>query len=335
MHLVLNSFGTALSKENDQFMVTSNSGKQAIFPNDVASISLSKGARITSDAILLAIEYQIDVFFVDGMGNPKGRVWSVQYGSISDIRRKQLEFLYGPAALEWVKALLNHKVNNQIGLLLALQGEITDDLRKRKITNAIRSMEDHRDKIRACEAPFLGDIAPSLRGWEGAASRRYFEALAQVLPIEYQFERRSQNPATDRFNALLNYGYGMLYGKVEGALIKAGIDPYAGIFHRDDYNRPALVYDVIERFRIWVDYVAIQLCQAEVFHDDCFTNEGHALLLDGLGKRILIQSVNDYLAEIIPYEGAERSRGEHINRYARKLAQLFLATETPTNEHHD
>ena len=58
--------------------------------------------------------------------------------------------------------------------------------------------------------------------------------------------------------------------------------------------------------------------------EECFQLKNKAVLLDGLGKRIVIQSVNDYLAEIITKDGIERSRNEHINRYAHQLAAHFL-----------
>ena len=78
--------------------------------------------------------------------------------------------------------------------------------------------------------------------------------LNYYIPAEMRFEARSQHPAKDIVNAMLNYGYGLLYNKIEGSLIKVGIDPYVGILHRDDYNRPVLAYDVIELYRVWVDY---------------------------------------------------------------------------------
>jgi len=68
----------------------------------------------------------------------------------------------------------------------------------------------------------------------------------------------------------------------------------------------------------------LQLCMQEAMSEECFRKEKDGLMLDGLGKRILIQSVNDYLAEIIKIKGIDRSRAEHINRYARQLAAFFL-----------
>lgn len=325
MHVILNSFGASIGKENGLFAVATAEGKQLLAPRDVHTITVSKGARISSDAVLLAIEHEIDVLFVNHTGQPLGRVWSVKYGSVSDIRRRQLEFFYSPQAADWVKELVAEKINNQVAMLLSLQQGETGPV-QRRLAAAINSMEDHRGKVRRAEGESVSDMAPSLRGWEGAASRRYFDAVAACLPEKYRFESRSKYPAKDMFNAMLNYGYGMLYGKVEGALIRAGIDPYAGIFHRDEYNRPALVFDVIERYRVWVDYVVIQLCRQDAMSEECFRQEGEAVLLDGLGKRIVIQSVNDYLAEVVRLRGLDRSRAEHLLLDAHRLATFFLKT---------
>lgn len=325
MHIVLSSFGASIRQENGQFAVsTAEGGKQIIHPRDVRSITVSKGARISSDAVLLAIDQEIDVLFVDGLGKPKGRVWSIKYGSISEIRKKQIEFLYSEKALPWVKELVVEKINNQTAMLLSLR-TAQNEVVARQIASAINSMEDYKGKVRRAEGETVADLAPSLRGWEGAASRKYFQMISVCLPEPYRFSERSQHPATDPFNAALNYAYGMLYGKIEGALIKAGIDPYAGIFHRDDYNRPALVFDIIEKYRIWADYVVFQLCAQEALTEDCFRTEPTgAMLLDGLGKRIVIQSMNDYLAEIIRLQGLERSRAEHLQQYAYGLAKFFV-----------
>ena len=321
MHLFLQTYGCSLQLEDGRFVVYAQNEKTYVPPGKVKSISLGKGARISSDAVLLAIEHEIDLLFTDGTGMPQGRVWSIKYGSISTIRKNQLEFIFSSSAVEWVKAQLAYKMENQLALLFTL--DPAQLKAKNVIKRAINALEDHKQKLLQIKGSLVADIAPSIRGWEGAASRRYFEALSVSLPVLYQFERRSKKPAEDKFNALLNYGYGMLYGKVEGALIRAGLDPYVGVFHRDDYNRPVLVYDVIERFRIWVDYVVFQLCQEDVFPEECFVKRNGGIWLEGLGKRILIQSVNDYLAEVVRLNDQDRSRKHHIQIYCHQLASYF------------
>lgn len=323
MQLVLNAYGSSLRVEQGQFCVETTDGKHHVHPESIRSILISKSARVSADAVLLAIEHEIDLLFVDKSGQPQGRVWSYRYGSVSEIRKGQLEFLYSNQSKKWVIDLLSRKINNQIALLLAKE-HLLDESGKKSLQLALNAMEDHKRKIRAVEGDTLSDIAPSLRGWEGAVAKRYFQSLNLFLPPSYQFAQRSLHPAKDRFNALLNYAYGMLYGKVEGALVKAGLDPYLGVFHRDQYNRPALVFDLIECYRIWADHVVIELARQEVLHEDSFEDREGGVWLEGLGKRILIQSVNDYLGEIIPMNGLDRSRQTHIELEAHALAQLFL-----------
>jgi CRISPR-associated protein Cas1 len=166
----------------------------------------------------------------------------------------------------------------------------------------------------------ITDVAEKIRGYEGTASRVYFDTISRHMPEPYRFEKRTQHPAFDMFNALLNYAYGMLYGKTEAALIKAGVDPYLGVFHRDEYNRPVLVYDFIENFRVWADYVVINLCMQQVMFVEFFDVENEVYYLNHHGKRILIQSFNDYFEEVIRYKGADRSREQHIHLLAQKLA---------------
>lgn len=288
----MNTFGVSLNRDNEAFVITKKGERHRIPVDDIKSIQISRGAQITSDAVMLAIENEIEVLFMDRSGKPMGRVWSPRYGSISTIRKGQLNFTSSHAALEWIKEVIMQKMENQQALMLLLQPRDTGLERERK--RNIDRIEDYRNKVNNLEGETVSDVAATLRGWEGQASRIYFSTIVKYLPEEYQFEQRSQHPAMDVANAFLNYGYGILYGKVEGALIKAGVDPYIGILHRDDYNRPVLVYDVIELYRIWVDYVVFTLLAQNGITEECYSiREDGSYWLEPLGRRILIQSLND------------------------------------------
>ncbi|MGL5894756.1 MAG: CRISPR-associated endonuclease Cas1 [Bacteroidales bacterium] len=319
MDLILNSHGTVLTKDIDCFVVIHKDGRKRIPPNQLKSISVGRGVQISSDAALLAIEREIEILFVDHSGEPKGRVWSSRYGSISTIRKGQLEFTHSSKAVEWIKEVVLYKISNQQALLLTLTLEVDEYIDKQ-----ISRLEEYKANIGGLTADSVNDISPSIRGWEGNCSRIYFETINRFLPDDLRFERRTIHPAQDIFNALLNYGYGVMYGKVEGALIRSGIDPYIGIMHRDDYNRPVLVYDVIERFRIWVDFVVLSICMQNIISEECYSiRSDGSCWLEALGKRILIQSLNDYLDDVVIVDSLSRSRISHIDLYCQNLAQQF------------
>ena len=263
---------------------------------------------------------------MDRSGNPMGRIWSPKYGSISTIRKGQVNFSFSHDAVTWIKGIIRQKIENQQALILMMMPD--KGVERQLIDRALNRLEDYRTKIDALDGDIVSDIAPTLRGWEGVSSKIYFEMLNRFIPETLRFEVRSQHPARDPVNALLNYGYGLLYGKIEGALIKAGIDPYVGIMHRDNYNRPVLVYDIIELYRIWIDYIVYSLVLQNVVTDDYYSvREDGAYWLEGLGRRVLIQSVNDYFAEVIELKGVSRSRQNQLFLYAQELAQKFKKYE--------
>lgn len=322
MELVINSFGTSLSRDNEEFVIANSDGIQRIPAFGIKSIQISRGAQITSDAVMLAVENEIDIIFMDKAGKPVARIWSPKYGSISTIRKGQISFTFSKDAVNWIKNIIMHKIENQQALLLMMPAN--DNITKNKVSRAINRLEDYRTKINTVDGEIVSDVAPALRGWEGVSSKIYFETINLFLPEEYRFEKRSQNPATDIANAMLNYGYGLLYSKIEISLIKAGIDPYIGIMHRDDYNRPVLVYDIIEIYRVWIDYVVFSLLAQHVITDEHYSvHDDGSFWLEALGKRILIQSVNDFLDEVIDYKGVKRSRLTQISLYTQDFAQTL------------
>lgn len=320
MELILNTFGTSLNRKGNAFIVSCNGESKQIPACNIESIQINKGISVTSDAMMLALEQEIDVLLVDRSGMPIGRMWSPRYGSISSIRKGQLHFAYSEDALKWIKGIIDEKIANQQALLLLMQ---TDDIAIMRIRERnINRLEDYRKKVINIPNGNVSDHASQLRGWEGMASKIYFATLNEFIPQEYRFPVRSQHPARDVVNAMLNYGYGILYGKVEAALIKSGIDPYVGVLHRDNYKRPVLVFDVIERYRIWVDYVVYSLVNQQAVTDDFSTvNPDGSCWLDTFGRRVLIQSLNDYLNETVDINGLSRSRLTHIQLYAQHFAQ--------------
>ncbi len=325
MELIITTYNTLLSCKDGCFEISQGGKKQKVSAQDVSVIQVSRGVQITTDAIMFAISNEIPILFIERSGKPIGRVWSPKYGSISTIRKGQLLFSQSAFAAQWIKQQLAQKISNQQAMLLMLPAQ------KSQKTNAkaVARLEDYRNKIKELEGNDLREVASDLRGWEGNASRIYFQELNRFLPEQYRFDVRSQHPAHDIANAFLNYGYGILYGLIEGALIKAGIDPYIGILHRDEYNRPVLVYDVIERYRIWVDYVVFNLLsQLEVDESYYTVDDKGAYWLENLGRRVIVQSINDYLDEVIGDNDPPATRLTQVQLYANDLAKTFSSIYT-------
>lgn len=300
------------------FHVKADTQENSFALDTVREISISKSTVITSDAILVAAENGIEILFVLRNGTPKARVWNQKFGSIATVRKNQIHFSTSLEGVVWIGKIVSRKLQNQV-TLLSMFSESGEDRNSQKAIEKIEAASGRILELTTSGEP-LDNIAATLRGIEGKAGVYYFRALSDMLPPQYAFDKRSRRPAEDMFNALLNYAYGILYGKTETALLKAGIDPAIGVMHRDEYNRPVFTYDFIEPYRIWAEVVVSNLCIQEVIYNDFFEKKNGGLWLNEYGKKILISSIYDYLNEVIAFNKVSRSRIEHLNIEARELA---------------
>lgn len=322
MLLAISNYGSSLSIKDGAFFVQNKSGSRMVSVEKVKTIMLHTGCRVTTDALATALQNSIDVVLTDRRGNQLGRIWDSRFGSISTIRKNQLEFCKSHFAVALIKNILSQKLNNQCALLLSIAS--AQEREEKLILVAIREIEKHTEKIQhIATTESIKNVAGKFRGYEGSASKVYWQCISKFLPLEYQFRQRTQHPAQDIFNAMLNYSYGMLYSIVENKLIEAGIDPSIGILHMDNYHKPVFVYDIIEKYRVWVDFVVCHLCFQNAMHHDYFDIENGEVLIGHQGRTILIQAMRDYLDETIVINGLERSRETQILHYCRQLAAAF------------
>ncbi|MGB3618754.1 MAG: CRISPR-associated endonuclease Cas1, partial [Catalinimonas sp.] len=260
MHLYLNSFGTYLHVKDEMFevRVPPQRDGEAEVPAQihqfaaakVRSIVMTTAGALSTDAVRLALRHNVDIVFSERSGQPLGRVWHSRLGSTTRIRKRQLAASLGPEALRYTRQWVGQKLQHQVAFL--------KDLKKHRAKQAeyldgrVGKLEHLRASLDLLAAERVDDVADTLRGLEGTAGRLYFETLSHLLPAPYRFAGRSSRPALDAFNAFLNYGYGVLYARTEKSLMLAGLDPYVGFLHRDDYNQKSMVYDFIEPYRAWV-----------------------------------------------------------------------------------
>lgn len=321
MQLVINTYGSYLQKSGDCFKIKTDDRVFEISCKKVSSILISTAAYITTDAIKMAMENNIDIVFIDELGNPYGRVWHPKLGSTTLIRRRQLEIAETEEgfklALEWIK----NKFNNQIDFLKRLR--TTRPHKSAEITAFIEKLQQIAAELDNLTGT-LDECRASIMGIEGAGGRTYFEALSFLMPDRFKFNGRSRNPARDEFNTLLNYAYGILYSLVEKACIIAGLDPYVGFIHTDHYNKKSLVFDLIENYRIWADEVVVNLFAARKVKLEYFDKIPNGLTLNKEGKAVLLTEFNSFMDESIRYKGRNIKRNNIIQFDCHRIANQLI-----------
>ena len=238
------------------------------------------------------------------------------------MRRKQTLFeLDRKAAGAWAAALFRLKAQSQVDLLKVNQIPET----------VILEMQILLPQLAAEALPTDGLFEPYLMQVEAQIARIYWQSLGGLVPEAFHFENRSRRPAEDMFNAALNYLYGMLYNVVEGAVFAAGMDPYLGIVHADEYNKPTLAFDFIEPFRVWADELLVQLCREERLeagHFDVLAEGKEGLRLNKNGKRLLVPAFELAMHTRRTWQGRDAMSRNHIFQYCGEFA-LFLKNYQP------
>ena len=265
MQLIINTYGTYVHVKDELFEVslTKDGEKQKhhFASQKVTSILMSKGAALSTDAIILAMKNNIDIIVFEYDGMPIGRFSHSKPGSTSKIRKQPLESSLNETGVYWIKSWLAKKLENQIEFLKRLKSHRPASAEQ--IQEKIDLINGIKIKINELNGSKIDNIDASLRGLEGTSGRVYFKVLSSLLTERYRFEGRNFRPAKDPFNAFLNYAYGVLYSRVEKVLVIAGLDPYVGFMHRDDYNMKSMVFDFIEPYRVYAEEVVFKLFSAK------------------------------------------------------------------------
>lgn len=329
MELILTTYGTYLHRQGEMFIVKVKEQKQEVSSRKVRSILITTGASLSTDAIQLAMEKNIDIVFLDAVGEPYGRVWHGRPGSTTAIRREQLRIADTEKGMRLALGWLLRKIDHQIDFLREarqrrsrLSAELTEKI------NALSVLRQSLNEV----SGDLDTVRGSIMGFEGRAGRTYWEAVNLLLPENFQFAARSRNPAQDEFNCLLNYSYGVLYSVVERACILAGLDPYVGFIHTDHYQKKSLVFDLIECYRVWADETVVGLFAARKVKQDLFDRLKNGFTLNKEGKKVLMEQFGAYLDEGIRYRNRNIKRRDTVQLDCHRLANDWIGRESDEDD---
>jgi CRISPR-associated protein Cas1 len=320
--LVADEFGTHIGKYSERLKVTR--GGETLIQAPLLHLEMvlvtSRGVSMSADAIEACCERGIPVFFIDSKGTAYASLYSAGLTGTVLTRRAQLSAFNNRQGRDVAVAFARGKIRNQSTTLKYMaktrkdsHPELYEELRLCAI-----EVLDHEVGLDRLEGETVDEIRSRLLGIEGRAAKKYWAAVKQVLPTDYEWPGRRRRGATDPVNQVLNYGYGILYSQIEQCIVLAGLDPYAGFIHVDRPGKPSLVLDLIEEFRQEaVDRVVFGLLNKR-FNIGQENNR-----LDKETRRKLAERVLAHLGAGVRYEGKRVALRAAMQSQARHLATFL------------
>ena len=280
----------------------------------IQSLVLFGNHQITTQAMHAALQNDVSIHLASGSGRYHGmlshnrnnqhqRLWLQQTITLQDPEKA----LY--CAREIVASRLRHMI---IHLQQRQRGTHLT-----QINNALK----HIHKVTDLQ---------SLRGYEGNATREYYQHLGQIIPPEFEFGGRNRRPPKDPFNVLLSIGYTMLYAMTESFLHASGLLPWQGFYHQPRGKHAVLASDMMEPFRHLIERSALsQIRRHEISIQDFSYNATGGCIIDNTARR-------KYLALLLQrWETKIRAKGQteaqtwltHLQKQNHSLKQFILYGE--------
>ena len=284
VHVV--AHGARIGRSGDTLTITDKEQKR-IFPiRDVGEIVMHGYAQISTQAVHLCASHEVGVhWFTSG-----GKYVSGLVSGSSPVQRRirQFEALRDPGlAFRLSRKLVTARMSSQLGFLLrASRGK------DRKSLGIDREIQRIRKALRVAS---YAEGIDSLRGYEGDVGRHYFSAFSGLmrndLDERLHFNGRNRRPPRDRINALLSFGYGLLYRDVLQATIVVGLEPAFGFFHRPRSAAHPLVLDLMELFRVslWDMPLIASVNRSQWDAEADFTQAGKQVWLSNSGRKKAIE----------------------------------------------
>jgi CRISPR-associated protein Cas1 len=280
----------------DSLVVELEDGEKRTFPaNALRALVIHGHGQVTTQAIRLCAASGVSLHWLTAGGSYIGAL-SAGAGQVHR-RIRQYAALSDPDfCLGLAKRLAHAKVEGQLRYVLRATREMAS-----RPETVLRALNEMRQALAAMPR---AEGIDSLRGHEGASGRAFFSTLPFLLTegtpeVMRPTEGRSRRPPIDRFNALLSFGYALLYRSVHQAVLAVGLEPALGFYHTPRSAAQPLVLDLMELFRVPVWDVALigSVNRRQWDPDASFVVTGKRVWLSDAGRRKAIELYERRLAE--------------------------------------
>lgn len=259
--------------------------KESFGTRAVSDVVLHGHAQITTQALRLCASDGIPVHWVTMSGTHLGTF----SGRVDAVQRRIRQY----------RGLCDDEVAQKLARQL-IGAKL--ELQLRHILRASRKREDIRQRVNqalneirvAIRGVARADSRDSLMGYEGSGARSYFSALTHLVHPDAGTELvpngRSRRPPRDRFNAMLSFGYTLLYRDMVSAILRVGLEPAFGLLHQPRSSSLPLALDLMELFRVpVVDMAVLGAVNRRMFDPhEHFVVTGPKVWLSDTGRRRLI-----------------------------------------------
>lgn len=322
--LIIDDYGVSLSKKSER-MVLKKQGKvieeHAIKELEDLVVS-NKCGMVSISLVEELIQNGTQIHLVDFKEEPFVTVYTPAHHGSVKARREQLLSYNDERGVFLSKEIVLTKIQNQMNTVRYYLKSRKDFPEAEELQHEIERMKFYISKVKEIKGSKIEDVRSTLVSCEAHAAKHYWKAVKIILGEKLDFsgrDRKSENPV----NMMLNYGYAILRSRVASAVLRAGLEPYAGFIHVDRSGRVSFVLDVMELFRQSVVDRAVISLLTRGHQPKIEEKEDGSVFLDKSSLEMLRKYISNRLETREEYRNKDFMIRTIIQLQTRSIAAFF------------
>ncbi|KGF72814.1 CRISPR-associated protein Cas1 [Neosynechococcus sphagnicola sy1] len=270
-------------------------------------------SQLTTQLIRVCLQRNIPILYLSRMGYCYGRLIAIERG-YRQLSRYQQQ-LTAIERLMVARAIVQAKLKNSRVILMRHQRKQPSET----IAIAVQNL-DH-----LVSQAGQADGIERLLGLEGAGAACYFPAFGECLSNRsFVFVARSRRPPGNPVNAMLSFGYQVLWNHLLSLIELQGLDPYHACLHQGNERHAALASDLIEEFRAAiVDSLVLYLVNRGVIDaDQDFVYADGGCYLNDSGRKKYLRAFLNRMEERLTIDGTQQPRWDVLMQQVKKFKQF-------------
>lgn len=157
---------------------------------------------------------------------------------------------------------------------------------------------------------------------EAEAKKAYYQIFdAIILDNNYRFDERSHYPPKNKVNALMSFGYALLYSRIESSIHRSRLVLELPFIHGHSKANSGLQHDIADLFKpIFVDRLIFQMINKHMVHEDHFETKKGGVYLSKIGMASFIDNFDTFMRKTILVNQKYYSKRQLLSKEVHKIS---------------
>ena len=285
--LYVSDNGVLLKKKSNRILLKKDNKILEEIPIlDLKRVIIFGNNQVSTQLLQYFATKGIDVAFLSSSGRFKFRLVPETSKNIFLRMAQHDHYRNKSFRIQFSQSVVEAKIHNQRSLLVRYQRNRPEVDLKRCLEILKKCSHQVRQKQEIDE----------IMGVEGYAAKTYFEAYGKLLLGGFTFHKRAYHPPPDPINALLSFGYMLLFNEIESLLEGTGFDVFLGFLHSTHYGRASLATDLIEELRSpLIDRLVLYLINTSSISLKQFSPNEDGVFMDSVARKTFISNYEKFM----------------------------------------